>query len=382
MKHRVAIVHDWLITIGGAEKVLRQLLIAYPEADLFCLFNFFNKEQQKEILLDRPTHGTYLQSVPFSKSQYRKLVPLFYKAIESLDVSEYDIVISSSHAVAKGVKIREGQLHFCYCHTPMRYVWNMKKTYLSQIPERFRKLASRQFKRIKDWDYQTSDSVHQFIANSEFVKERIKVNYQKDSLVINPPVDTEFFKLAETMDSPEDQPYYIVVSRLVFYKRIDVTIEAFNLMPNKNLIVIGSGPERENLEKMANPNIRFLDFQSSENIRRYMQHAEAAIFSAIEDFGITCLEVQACGTPVVAYDFGGYRETVNHGSTGVLYKHSDPESIIEAVSDLSLMKAKMDRKAIRRSSLKYGEQRFRDEITSLVSSRVNANEQVSDPSDS
>ena len=382
MKHRVAIVHDWLITIGGAEKVLRQLLIAYPEADLFCLFNFFNREQQKEILLDRPTHGTYLQSVPFSKSQYRKLVPLFYKAIESLDVSEYDIVISSSHAVAKGVKIREGQLHFCYCHTPMRYVWNMKKTYLSQIPERFRKLASRQFKRIKDWDYQTSDSVHQFIANSEFVKERIKVNYQKDSLVINPPVDTEFFKLAETMDSPEDQPYYIVVSRLVFYKRIDVTIEAFNLMPNKNLIVIGSGPERENLEKMANPNIRFLDFQSSENIRRYMQHAEAAIFSAIEDFGITCLEVQACGTPVVAYDFGGYRETVNHGSTGVLYKHSDPESIIEAVSDLSLMKAKMDRKAIRRSSLKYGEQRFRDEITSLVSSRVNANEQVSDPSDS
>lgn len=382
MKQRVAIVHDWLITIGGAEKVLRQLLIAYPDADLFCLFNFFNEEQRKEILLDRPTHGTYLQSVPFSKSQYRKLVPLFYKAIESLDVSGYDIVISSSHAVAKGVKIREGQLHFCYCHTPMRYVWNMKKTYLSQIPERFRKLASRQFKRIKDWDYQTSDSVHQFIANSEFVKERIKINYHKDSLVINPPVDTDFFKLAETIDSPENRSYYLVVSRLVFYKRIDVTIEAFNLMPNKNLIIIGSGPEKEKLEKLANANVKFLDFQSSENIRRYMQHAEAAIFSAIEDFGITCLEVQASGTPVIAYDFGGYRETVVNGVTGILYKQSDPESIIQAVEDLSVLKPNLDPNTIRERSLRYNEQRFRDEITSLVNNRVKKHEQVSGSSNS
>ena len=370
MKPKVAIVHDWLITIGGAEKVLRQLLITYPEADIFCLFNFFDENQSMEILLGRKTKSTFLEHLPFSKTHYRHLVPIFYKAVERLDVSDYDIVISSSHAVAKGVKTRKDQMHFCYCHTPMRYVWNMKKTYLSQIPERYRKLASRLFKRMKDWDLSTSEYVDQFIANSKFVHDRIKINYGADSVVINPPVDTEFFTIDTTSESPEPQPYYLIVSRLVFYKRIDLAIKAFSDMTNKRLIIIGSGPEREKLEAMSGSNVTFLNFQSSEKIRQYMRHAEAALFSAIEDFGITCLETQACGTPVIAYNFGGYRETVVPGETGILYKYQDVDSIVDAVSELEVLKDRLDKTIIRRNSLKFSDERFRNEISELIRSKT------------
>ena len=374
MKQKIAIVHDWLITIGGAEKVLRQLLIAYPEADIFCLFNFFNEQQREEILLGKKTKSTFLERVPFSKRHYRNMVPIFYKAVERLDVSDYDIVISSSHAVAKGVKTRKDQLHFCYCHTPMRYVWNMKKTYLSQIPERYRKLASGQFRRMKEWDLSTSENVDQFIANSKFVQERIRINYGKESVVVHPPVDTEFFDLDAESRLPEENTYFLIVSRLVFYKRIDLAIEAFNAMPDKQLVIIGSGPEREKLEAISKTNIKFLNFQSSDRIRQYMQHAEAAIFSAIEDFGITCLEVQACGTPVIAYDFGGYRETVIHGETGLLFKQQSKDSIIDAVGQLEDLQAKLNPHSIRENSLDFGHERFRSQINELIERRVNEND--------
>jgi glycosyltransferase involved in cell wall biosynthesis len=377
VKPKVAIVHDWLITIGGAEKVLRQLVIMYPEADIFCLFNFFNQQQREEILLGRNTKSTFLEHVPFSKKHYRHMVPIFYKAVERLDVSGYDIVISSSHAVAKGVITRMDQLHFCYCHTPMRYVWNMKKTYLSQIPDRYRKLASGLFRRMKEWDLSTSEFVDQFIANSKFVQERIRINYQKDSIVINPPVDTEFFNIDAGLISPESKPYFLIVSRLVFYKRIDLAIEAFNEMPDRQLVIIGSGPERERLEAMSNLNTTFLNFQSSERIRQYMQHAEASIFSAIEDFGITCLEVQACGTPVLAYDFGGYKETVVHGETGLLFKQQTKRSIMDVIDKLQALPQKLNPVQIRENSLKYGHDRFRTQIKELIESRVNlSDEQV------
>ena len=306
MKYKVAIVHDWFITIGGSEKVLRQLLLEYPEADVFCLFNFFNKQQSEEILLGRKTKSTFIERVPFSEKYYRYLVPVFFKAIEKLDLSGYDVIISSSHAVAKGVVTREGQTHFCYCHTPMRYVWNMKKTYLQQIPERARKLAIFQFNRIKKWDYNSSEKVDYFVANSKFVSERIKNNYHRESVVIHPPVDTEFFDLPKIdSKSPEKEPYFLVVSRLVHYKRTGLIVSAFKKMKDKKLVVIGAGPELGPLKSQSTDNVTFLNFQSSERIREYMQHAEAAIFCAIEDFGITCLEVQACGTPVIAYNFGG-----------------------------------------------------------------------------
>ena len=371
MKYKVAIVHDWFITVGGSEKVLKQLLLEYPEADVFCLFNFFDDKQREEILLGRKTRSTFIEQVPFSERYYRYLVPIFFKAIEKLDLSGYDIIISSSHAVAKGVIKREGQVHFCYCHTPMRYVWNMKKTYLQQIPERARKLASMQFNRIKKWDYNSSDRVDYFIANSRFVSDRIKNNYSKESVVINPPVDTDFFHPSEQGSiSPEKEPYYLVVSRLVHYKRTGLIVKAFSEMPDKKLVVIGAGPQLSTLKSQASENIVFLNFQSSEKIKQYMQHAEAALFCAIEDFGITCLEVQACGTPVIAYDFGGYKETVINGKTGVFFRQQSSDSVIDGVNEFIAIKSEFSSSVIRENSLSFGESRFRSQIRELVAGRM------------
>ncbi len=371
MKYKIAIVHDWFITVGGSEKVLKQLLVEYKDADIFCLFNFFDEDQRNEILLGRKTSSTYIERLPFSDRFYRYMVPIFYKAIEKLDLSDYDIIISSSHAVAKGVRKREGQIHFCYCHTPIRYAWNMKKTYLEQIPERFRKLAAVQFNRIREWDYHTSEGVDYFIANSKFVSGRIKINYNKESVVIHPPVDTAFFSLPTKSDSsPEKEPYYLVVSRMVHYKRTELIIEAFGKMPGKKLIVIGAGPQLSVLKEKASSNIKFLNFQSSEKIRQYMQFAEAAIFTAIEDFGITCLEVQACGTPVIAYDFGGYKETVKNGETGVLFKQQSALSIIDGVNEFLSLKETFIPSVIRENSLGFGENRFRTQIRELVNARM------------
>ncbi|MDP6908278.1 MAG: glycosyltransferase, partial [Flavobacteriales bacterium] len=351
--------------------VLKQLLLEYEDADVFCLFNFFDENQRSEILLGRKTRSTFIERIPFSQRFYRYLVPIFFKAIEKLDLSEYDIIISSSHAVAKGVRKREGQIHFCYCHTPMRYVWNMKKTYLRQIPERFRKLATAQFNRIKEWDYNSSKRVDYFIANSKFVSNRIKNNYQKESIVINPPVDTEFFcPPRENATTPEKDPYYLVVSRMVHYKRTELIVEAFGEMLGKKLIVIGAGPQLSALKETATSNVKFLNFQTSERILEYMQFAEAAIFCAIEDFGITCLEVQACGTPVIAYDYGGYKETVKNGETGILFEQQSVISIIEGVNEFISLKEKFDSSVIRENSLDFGEDRFRAQIRELVNARM------------
>jgi len=371
VKYKIAIVHDWFITVGGSEKVLRQLLLEYNEADIFCLFNFFDKDQRNEILLGKNTRSTFIEGLPFSKRFYRYLVPIFFKAIEKLDLSDYDIIISSSHAVAKGVKKREGQVHFCYCHTPMRYVWNMKKTYLRQIPEKFRKLATAQFNRIKEWDYNSSKRVDFFIANSKFVSSRIKNNYQKESVVINPPVDTNFFCMrSSTVHSPEKEPYYLVVSRMVHYKRTELIVEAFGEMLGKKLVIIGAGPQLSTLKESATSNIKFLNFQTSEKIRHYMQFAEAAIFSAIEDFGITCLEVQACGTPVIAYGFGGYMETVKNGESGVLYKQQSARSIIDGINEFISKRQEFIPSVIRENSISFGESRFRTQIREFVNARM------------
>lgn len=368
---KIAIIHDWFISVGGAEKVLKQLLDVYPNADVFCLLDHFNDDQRAQILSGKQTRSSYLQRMPFSRKHYRVMVPFFYKAIEKLNLSDYDVIISSSHAIAKGVVTTEGQTHFCYCHTPVRYVWNMKKTYLGQIPKTVRGMAMLQLNRMKRWDLKTSEKVDYFIANSRFVADRIAKNYRQESVVINPPVDAEFYQLpAKSSKVPSEHPYYLVVSRLVHYKKVDLIVETFNQLPNQRLVIVGTGPQKEMLKEMANDNIVFLDFQTSENVRRYMQYAEAMILAAIEDFGITSLEAQACGTPVIAYNYGGYKETVKHMETGVLFEEQTVESIKDGIERFNNHKSSFDQQKIRENAQSFGNDRFRSEIKTFIEGKL------------
>lgn len=346
---------------------MKQLLLEFPDADVFCCFDHFTDEQRREILDGRHPKSTHLGRIPFSKRYYRALTLIFYRAMESLDLSGYDLIISSSHAVAKSVRKQPWQQHYCYCHTPMRYVWNMRKTYLEQVPAPLRKLAMHRINSIRNWDLDTADRVDHFIANSAFIGERILTNYGRASEVIHPPVDTQYFQPAVGDDgSPEDEPYYLVVSRLVQYKRIDLIVNAFRDLPDKRLVVIGAGPQRAALERSAGTNVSFLGHCTTRLIRRYMQHAEAGIFAAIEDFGITCVETQACGTAVIAYDFGGYRETVQHGTTGLLYPEQTSAGIAEAIHRMEATREQFDPWAIRQHSLRFGSERFRAEIKGAI----------------
>ncbi len=321
---KIAIVHDWLVSQGGAERVLAALLDLYP-ADLFTLI------YDEKLLSEFPTpplkvESSFIQKMPFAKKYYRNYLPLFPKAIESFDLSAYDLIISSSHAVAKGIKKREDQLHICYCHTPMRYVWDLYEQYVAPLTGVKRALAKITLRRLKEWDAAVSQRVDHFIANSHYIKERISTSYEREATVIYPPVDTSGFKRLPRGGT------YLTISRLVPYKRIDLIVDAFTQMGDKRLLVIGSGPEEENLKARAGPLIEFLGFQSDAAVKLFLSQAKALVFAAEEDFGIVPVEAQAAGTPVIAYGKGGALETVIPGETGIFFESQEPASLIEAVS--------------------------------------------------
>lgn len=364
---KIAIVHDWFLAVGGAEKVIKQMLLVYPNAQVFCLFDLFDDEQRQEILQGKTTEQSPFAALPMLRSQYRKYLPLFFSYIERLDLSEFDLVISSSHSIAKGVKTRENQMHICYCHTPARYAWDMRKTYLEQIPKPLRGSAFNRFNHMKEWDLVNSGLVDRFIANSNFVAERISRNYGRESTVIHPPVNVDFFEPPSECDpSPRSKPFYLVVSRMVFYKRVELIVNAFNQMPDRDLLVIGEGPQLRRIKNSAdNGNVTFLDFQCDEKIKTYMQHAEACIFAAIEDFGITCVEAQACGTPVICFDHGGYKETVVHNRTGLLYSEQSIDSLKQAIMAFETS-GHIDKQEVRSHSEKFGADRFREQIGTFV----------------
>ncbi|MBP6091100.1 MAG: glycosyltransferase [Crocinitomicaceae bacterium] len=366
---KIAIVHDWLITIGGAEKVLKQLLIVYPNASLFFLINTLNEEDEKYLYLDDKTKRvSHLNKFPFVRKLYRIYVPIFYKQIEKFDFSEYDIILSSSHSVAKNIRTNPNQIHICYCHTPIRYVWNMKKTYLQQLPMVIRSLAMRQISRIKKWDYAAAQNVSSFIANSHFVAERISTNYGRSATVIHPPVNADFFHLPENLTRSKKS--FLVVSRLVHYKKIDLIIDAFNAMPDLELVVIGTGPQSRDLQERAGDSIQFLGFQPSDVVRSYMQESKAIVMAAIEDFGITSLETQACGTPVIAFNYGGYKESVVVDKTGVLFQDQTSSSIIQAVREFEKKEQQFDRASIRTHAATFSNDRFQQEIKQFVEEEI------------
>jgi glycosyltransferase involved in cell wall biosynthesis len=362
---RIAIVHEWLVTLGGSELVLRELLRTFPDASVFTLVDQMSSEQ-KEFLGLGETSSSFLNRVPGIATHYRSFLPLFPTAVRSLDVSKFDVVISNSHAVAKGIPTRDGQVHLSYCLSPMRYAWDLREQYLEESGlSRGVKgaVVRRILDSLKAWDRENSKDVDEFATLSHYVADRIQRAYGRTSTVIYPPVDTEFFT-----PSAERGDYYITASRFVPYKRVDLIARAFSLMPEKKLIIVGDGPDAAKVRAAAGPNVTFAGHVNRERLRELLRGAKAFVFAADEDFGIAPVEAQACGVPVVAFGKGGALETVVAGETGVFFGEQTETSITEAIRRLE--NTHISASVCRGNAERFGEARFRTEFGEFVKASV------------
>jgi glycosyltransferase involved in cell wall biosynthesis len=330
---KTAIVCDWLVAIGGAEKFLGHLLTCFPEADLFAVVDFVSPDK-RQFLQNKSVKTTFIQKLPFAKTRYRGYLPFMPFAIEQLDLSAYDLIISSSHAVAKGVITGPDQIHISYVHSPMRYAWDLQHHYLREtgLDKKFKGIIVRYFlHKLRLWDLRSANGVDYFIANSNFIARRIKKIYRRDVDVIYPPIEISHFTPYQ-----QKEDFYLAASRLVPYKRIDLIVESFQSLPNKKLIVIGDGPDYEKIKQKAGPNVQILGYQSDAILISYLQRAKALIFAAEEDFGLIPLEAQACGTPVIAYGKGGALETIRGldkvNPTGIFFPEQTTKAICEAIT--------------------------------------------------
>lgn len=365
---RVAVVHDWLVNYSGAERVLEQILNIFPDADIYSTVNFLPTEL-KWYIKNKKVTTTFIQRMPFAKKKYRVYLPLMPFAIEQLDVTGYDIVISSSYAVAKGVITTVNQLHICYCHSPIRYAWDLYHQYLheSKLNRGIRGFFAKMILHyIRIWDFSTSARVDHFIANSSYVAKRIRKTYQREAVVIYPPVDVTAFALEEKKGD-----YYLVASRMVPYKKIDLIVEAFSKMPEKKLIVVGDGPDYKKVKSKAAPNTVILGHVPHEDLKKYMAEAKAFIIAADEDFGITAVEAQACGTPVIAYAKGGVRDSVIENQTGVFFEEQTVESLSEAIVRFENLANLLSAIQIRNNALKFGIDQFKLHFKGFVDNCIN-----------
>lgn len=363
----IGIVADWLVSYAGAERVIEEFIELYPESKLYSVVDFLSDDSRTHFSGKHAT-TTFIQKLPAAKNKYQKYLPLMPFAIEQLDVSSHDVILSSSHAVAKGILTGPDQLHISYVHSPIRYAWDLQHQYLreSGLNKGLKgALAKWLLHKIRIWDYRTANGVDHFIANSQFIARRIKKVYGREADVIYPPVDVNRFKLCENKED-----YYFTASRLVPYKRIDVIVEAFSRMPDKKLIVIGDGSEMSKIKAKAAKNIEILGYQSNAVMQEHMQKAKAFVFAAEEDFGITPVEAQACGTPVIAFGKGGALETIRpygvEKNTGIFFQSQQIDSIIGAVN---LFEAKRDHflpEFCRENALRFSNERFKFELDSYI----------------
>ncbi len=363
---KVAIVCDWLVTYAGAERVLEQILNIYPDADIFCLIDFL-PEGQRAFIKNKKTNASFIQNLPGAKKHYRSYLPLMPIAIEQLDVTGYDVVISSSHCVAKGILTGPNQVHISYVHSPIRYAWDLTHQYLDESNLRHGikgMIAKVILHYMRLWDTRTANGVDYFIANSKFIAKRIKKVYGRDADVIYPPVDVEAFDYCE-----EKEDYYLTASRLVPYKKVKLVVEAFNEMPDKKLVVIGDGPDFEKIKSIAKENILMMGYQPFSVLKEKMQHAKAFVFAAEEDFGITPVEAQACGTPVIAYGRGGALETIVENRTGVFFEEQTKESIIQAL-DKFIHNDQITSRKCCDNAKEFSVDRFRKEFQEYVNDRL------------
>ncbi|MCX8042338.1 MAG: glycosyltransferase [Thermodesulfobacteriaceae bacterium] len=368
---KIALVHDWLTGMRGGEKVLEAICELFPHADLYTLLHI--KGSVASTIEKRKIFTSFLQHLPDIEQKYRYYLPLMPQAIERFDLSEYDVVISSSHCVAKGVKVKDKTLHICYCHTPMRYVWDMYPVYFEKASIYVKILMKILRKYLQKWDLKSSKRVNHFIANSENVRKRIQRHYHREAKVIYPPVDTDFF--VPSNSGVKSKSYYLIVSAFAPYKKIDLAIEAFNYLKYP-LKIIGTGQEEKKLKKIAKKNIEFLGWVSKEELREHYQNCKALIFPGEEDFGIVAVEAQACGTPVIAYGRGGITETVipiqdrPDTPTGVFFYEQTPLALIEAVKKFETLEEKFDPYKIRKNAERFSKERFKIEFKKFVDEKI------------
>lgn len=365
-KLKVALVCEWLITYAGSEKVAEAILSVFPEADVYAVVDFL-PEEERGWLQGKEVNTTFLQKWPGARKHYKSYLPLMPLAIEQLDLSGYDLVISSSHCVAKGVLTGPDQLHISYVHSPMRYAWDLTHEYLRETGlDKGLKgwIAKILLHYLRLWDTRTASGVDYFLANSRFIARRIRKAYGREAKVIYPPVAVGDFPLRKEKDD-----YYFTASRLVPYKKVNIIVEAFSRMPDKKLVVIGAGPGLEEIKRMAGPNIEVMGYQPDEVLCEKMQGARAFVFAAEEDFGITPLEAQAAGTPVIAYGKGGALETVRE-DTGLFFAEQTPEAVIAAVNEFERREQGFSGERCSTWAKSFGQERFCREFRDFVESKM------------
>jgi glycosyltransferase involved in cell wall biosynthesis len=364
---RVALVHDWLSTYVGGERVLEQMLALFPQSDIFTSIDIL-PAHERAFLGGKVPITSPAQHWPLVKKHYRAFLPLMMFAIEQLDVSEHELVLSSSSAIAKGVLTGPDQLHISYVHSPMRYAWDMQHAYLRDAGlTGIRGLLARSIlHRARLWDLRTANGVDHFAANSKFIARRIWKVYRREATVIYPPVDVDNFSLVESKDD-----FYLSLSRMVPYKKVPAIVEAFRALPDRKLVVIGDGTEMSKVKALAGSNVEILGYQSSSVVRDYMQRARALIFAAEEDFGISPVEAQACGTPVIAFGRGGALETILGADarepTGHFFNSQQPDAIANAIRDFERLSDTIRPQACRNNALRFSTSVFRREYGEFVS---------------
>lgn len=359
---KVAIVHYWLVNWRGGEKVLEALLLLFPRADIYA--HVVDESVKDQHLFGKSVRTTFIQSLPGAVNHYQKYLPLMPLALEQLDLREYDLVISSESGPAKGVVTGPGTVHICYCHSPMRYVWDMYPDYLESSSFLTRLFMRPLIHYLKIWDRLSSDRVDHFIANSTFVAERIQKFYRRDAQVIHPPVDVSQFEVNE-----EKSDFYLVFGQLTEYKRADLAVEAF-LANGKKLIVIGEGEQYKRLKARETENVRILGRLSNEQCRVYLSEARALVFPGVEDFGMVPVEAMACGTPVIAYAVGGALETVKEGVSGVLFHEQTVAALNECLQRFESSVEKLDMQATRLHAEAFSTERFLREIEKFLASKM------------
>ncbi len=362
---KLAIVHDWLTNMGGAEQVIINFKEIYPDAPIYTTLYAPNNLDKKLQNIDVKT--SFLQKKK-PDTNHKKYFPLMPLAFENFNLNEYDVVLSSSSSCAKGVITKTDSLHICYCHTPMRYAWELRDDYIEGMGHLKRKLIKILCHYMRIWDVASANRVDYFIVNSSAVQKRIKKYYKRDAIVINPPVRCNLFEISDI-----DGDYYFIVSRLVKYKRFDLAVKACKEL-GKNLVIIGDGPEREKLEKIAegSSNIKFLGKQSDDVVKKYMQECKALLYPGEEDFGIVPVEAQSCGRPVIAFGKGGVLDSVINGKTGVFFYEQTTEALKKAINEFESLT--FNKQTIREHALQFDEKIFQRKISEFISSKIKENE--------
>lgn len=366
---KVAIVHDWLVTYAGADRVVDQLHQLFPNAPIYTLV--YDKAKMPKQFESYDIRTTYVQKIPFATKLYKSMLTLMPRAFEQLDLSEYDLVISSCSSCSKGVITRSDAVHICYCHTPIRYVWDFYYTYLQNAGWLKRRLMPGMIHRVRIWDRLAADRVDHFVANSRYIAKRIEKYYRRDAQVIYPGVHINEYDIQE---QPED--YYLMVGRMTYYKRCDIAVQACTAL-NKRLIVVGRGDEEKKLRAMAGASVSFTGALSDEEIKKLYLGAKAFLFPGEEDFGITPVEAQSAGCPVLAFGRGGATETVLDGQTGLMFEQQTVEAMQACIQRFEEKGVSFTRQQIREHSKKFSEERFRDEIWAFCQRKVDESTQAS-----